>query len=60
MHFLVAPILKVLKGYLIQLASEEFIKWAILELAEAAVKSSKTKIDDEAFKKFKEILEEKK
>jgi len=45
----------VLKSYAIKLASEEFIKWVLLEIADAAVQNTKTKYDDKLLEKIKEL-----
>lgn len=57
MQFLIQPILSVLKFYVMKAASEEFVKWCFMQLAEAAVKSTKTTHDDEFLAKFKEVVE---
>ena len=50
-------LLSMLKGYIVKLASEEFAHWALFQIAEAIVKNTKTKEDDEWLAKIKETVE---
>ena len=50
-------LLSLLKSYVIKLASKEFAHWAFFQLAEAIVKSTKTKEDDKWLAKNKETVE---
>jgi hypothetical protein len=59
-------LLSLLKGYImrlasqeLRLASQEFIEWVIFQLAEAAVKNTKTPHDDVWLAKIKETVKEK-
>ena len=56
MQLLANLLISILKGYLIKLASKEFIEYVIFEAAEAAVKSTKTKHDDKFLAKIKEVV----
>lgn len=60
LNFVLKPVasatLSLLKGYLAKLATKEFIQWAIFEVADAAVKSTKTEVDDKWLEKIKETI----
>lgn len=53
-----ALVLKVVKGMLLKLASEAFLKWLILWFSEIAVESTKTKKDDKFLERIKQELED--
>jgi hypothetical protein len=56
MQLVIAGLVKLIKGYAVKLATAEFIEWVLFEIAEAAVKSTKTPHDDKLLEKLKEIL----
>lgn len=51
-------LLNVLKGILIKLATEKFLTWLFVWIAETIAESTKTKKDDEFVAKAKEIIQE--
>lgn len=50
-------IVNLLGSYVAKLASKEFAHWALFKIAEAIVKSTDTKEDDEWLVKIKETVE---
>jgi len=54
--FLKTVIFPLFKSYLAKLATKEFFEWALLEIADAAVKSTKTGHDDKWLAKFKRTI----
>lgn len=58
---LIGPIKGILvslvKSYLVKLATKEFAHWVLFEIADAIVKSTKTKEDDKWLTKIKETVE---
>ena len=56
MNFIVAGLLKSLKFIVLKLASEKFITWTLLWIAQVAVESTKTKKDDAWLAKAKEVI----
>lgn len=50
-------ILPLLKGYVVKLATKEFAHYILMQIAEAIVKSTKTKQDDKFLAKIKEEIE---
>jgi hypothetical protein len=56
MGIVVGILVNLLKGYVIKLASKEFIEWVLLEIADAAVKATKTPHDDKWLAKIKEVI----
>ena len=53
-------LVSLLKSYVAKLASQKFAHWALFQIAEAIVKSTKTKEDDLWLEKIKSIVEEEK
>lgn len=58
MNFVVMAFFNVLKGILVKMASEKFIRWLIFWGGEIAVESTKTKKDDEFLAKIKSLYDE--
>jgi len=56
MQLVVGIVVNLIKGYVVKLASKEFIEFVIFSLAEAAVKNTKTPHDDEWLEKIKEVI----
>lgn len=46
-----------LKGYVAKLATQEFAHWVLMQLAEAIVKSTKTKEDDRWLEEIRRVIE---
>jgi hypothetical protein len=56
MNIIAGIVVSLLKGYLVKLATKEFIEFVILEVADAAVKSTKTEADDKWLAKVKDVV----
>jgi len=56
MNFIIKGLLAALKSILLATASEAIIKWALLEIAQAAVDHTKNKLDDKFLVKIKEAM----
>lgn len=54
--FVLTGLVSSLKFIVLKLASEKFITWSLLWVAEIAVESTKTKKDDAWFAKAKEVI----
>lgn len=50
--------LSLVRGYLVKLASKEFMHWAFFKIAEAVVENTETKQDDEWLEKIRETVED--
>ncbi len=57
MHVLLMGALKVLKGILLSMLSERFMKWVLFWIAGLIVESTKTTKDDEFLAKVKDAYE---
>lgn len=59
MNFLASMLLGLLRGYISSLATKEFAHWALMEVAGALVKSTKTEEDDKWLAKIQATIEKK-
>ena len=60
MSVIFTTILKVMKNIVVKVLSEKFFEWLFFWAADALVKKTTTKLDDEFIKKAREIYEQSK
>lgn len=57
MQIIAGLVVNLLKGYLVKLATKEFLHWALFQVAEAVVKSTETKEDDKWLDQIRKTVE---
>lgn len=57
MQLVAGMVVSLLKGYLVKLATKEFLHWCLFQIAEAIVESTETKEDDKWLEQIKKTVE---
>ncbi len=57
MQIIAKLIMGLLKSYVVKLATQEFAHWCLAQIADAIVKSTKTKEDDKWLEKITETID---